>query len=227
LEPLRNDALERHDPSEEAIQRLNLELGMFECQPSVLDCQVILAIEPNRVCVHVSVKGGIGQDRYYRTIESMGTAPLPAFGTTISVADLHYGTHLNPRRSGQPVMVDFSEERISRQAAMRRSGDISYSELLDRIAVVGLTLPQVSDGEAEWMVNTMWAVIEGRDDDLALGTVNTPYKREIGASELARCLASGDMHEPVATFFTDVRPSLEFAERHRIPLDRLVERIAS
>lgn len=99
LERLVNDALERYDPSKEAIQWLNLELGMFECQTSVLvidydprpgrtsadrayliaeviddntreevenhlflyrdlrNCQVILAIKPNWVCVHLPVKG--------------------------------------------------------------------------------------------------------------------------------------------------------------------------
>ena len=63
-------------------------------------------------------------------------------------------------------------------------------------------------------------------DDLVLGTTNAPYRRSISATELARCLASGESETwtvHIATFFTDVRPELvlRFAELHLIPRDAL------
>jgi hypothetical protein len=59
-------------------------------------------------------------------------------------------------------------------------------------------------------------------DLLVLGTVNAPFKQSISASELAHALSSGNFDRwlvHVATFFTDVRPSLvcNFAEAHGIP----------
>ncbi|CAN7714797.1 hypothetical protein [Rhizobium sp. LjRoot258] len=59
-------------------------------------------------------------------------------------------------------------------------------------------------------------------DALVLGTVNAPYKRAISAEELARAFSSCQLQNwivHVATFFTDVRPTLviEFAETHGIP----------
>jgi hypothetical protein len=35
------------------------------------DCIVLLAIEPGWVCVHVSVKEGLGAERTYRTLGAM------------------------------------------------------------------------------------------------------------------------------------------------------------
>jgi len=193
------------------------------------DCEVILAIEPGWVCVHVWQRQGKGEETTYRTLESMGDyTPLPAFGATISVADLYAGTHLAPGKGDRAVLLDFSEGRISRLTAMHRLGGISYSELLDRIAEAGLTLPQVSDEEAERMANTMNAVLDGDQDGIVLATVNAPYKREIDASQLAQCLRSrdpGDWRVHVANFLTDVRPGLviAFAERHGIGLDALAD----
>jgi hypothetical protein len=65
-------------------------------------------------------------------------------------------------------------------------------------------------------------------DMLVLSTVNAPYKREITVSALEECLAKaepGAWPVHVATFFTDVRPSLvfRFAESHGIGRSELAE----
>lgn len=51
-------------------------------------------------------------------------------------------------------------------------------------------------------------------DKPVLATVNAPYKRDITASTLTECLLkadAGDWLVHVATFFTDVSPTLIFA----------------
>jgi hypothetical protein len=58
-------------------------------------------------------------------------------------------------------------------------------------------------------------------DGLVLGTVNSPYKRNITASILEACLKNaelGDWPVHVASFFTEVRPNLVlgFAALHGI-----------
>jgi hypothetical protein len=63
-------------------------------------------------------------------------------------------------------------------------------------------------------------------DELVLGTTNAPYRRSIGASELADRLKSADLGSwmvHLATFFTEVRPELVllFAERHGISVRKL------
>jgi len=63
-------------------------------------------------------------------------------------------------------------------------------------------------------------------DALVLGTVNAPYRREINARDLSRCLRREELSEwlvHIATFFTDVDPSLvlQFAELHDIPVTDL------
>lgn len=63
-------------------------------------------------------------------------------------------------------------------------------------------------------------------DKLVLATVNAPYKRDITASTLADCLLqaeAGDWLVHVATFFTDVSPTLifTFAASHGIAMIKL------
>ena len=65
-------------------------------------------------------------------------------------------------------------------------------------------------------------------DRLVLATVNAPYKRTIGAKTLAGCLVKahpGDWSVHVATFFTDVRPSLvlAFAAAHGLSKSQLAQ----
>jgi hypothetical protein len=65
-------------------------------------------------------------------------------------------------------------------------------------------------------------------DKLVLATVNAPYKREISASILTKCLAktdSGDWPVHVATFFTDLNPGLvfDFAMSHGISKSKLAK----
>jgi hypothetical protein len=63
-------------------------------------------------------------------------------------------------------------------------------------------------------------------DKLVLATVNAPYKRAITAASLRDCLAEGNpgawlVH--LATFFTDVSPSLivRFATSHDVSVSEL------
>jgi hypothetical protein len=63
-------------------------------------------------------------------------------------------------------------------------------------------------------------------DQLVVGTVNAPYRREIDAETLAALLASGEpggwlVH--LATLFTDVRPELviRFAAGRGIPASQV------
>jgi hypothetical protein len=65
-------------------------------------------------------------------------------------------------------------------------------------------------------------------DKLVLSTVNAPYKREITTLVLKECLIKaepGTWAVHVATFFTDVSPSLilRFSESHGIPKSMLAE----
>lgn len=64
-------------------------------------------------------------------------------------------------------------------------------------------------------------------DELVLGTTNAPYRRSIGARELAGALTGGDVRPwlvHLATFFTEVRPALvlAFARVHAIPSNELM-----
>jgi len=66
----------------------------------------------------------------------------------------------------------------------------------------------------------------GPVDDLVLGTVNAPFRREIDATSLARCIASGEAGDwivHVATFLTEVRTDLilSFTAAHGITDDVL------
>ena len=70
-----------------------------------------------------------------------------------------------------------------------------------------------------------------RTDLLVLGTVNAPFKRQIGSDELARCVLTGNpdpwlVH--VAAYFSDVSPDLilAFAEEHDIGPSRLARSYA-
>ena len=65
-------------------------------------------------------------------------------------------------------------------------------------------------------------------DKLVLATVNAPYKREITAPVLKECLLQPDAGEwlvHVATFFTDVSPTLifAFASSHAISRVKLAQ----
>jgi hypothetical protein len=65
-------------------------------------------------------------------------------------------------------------------------------------------------------------------DELVLATVNAPYKRDITVVALRECIANAKVDAwpvHVATFFTDVEPSLifGFASAHGISKSRLAE----
>ncbi|MCM2473167.1 hypothetical protein HGO38_06710 [Rhizobium sp. CG5] len=58
---------------------------------------------------------------------------------------------LNPKEDGPTVeetLIDFSEGRISRQRAMQLL-DVDYSDLWDLLAQRRLSIPEISDEEAE------------------------------------------------------------------------------
>lgn len=65
-------------------------------------------------------------------------------------------------------------------------------------------------------------------DKLVTATVNAPFKRDISAAVLARCIAQGKLDEwlvHIATFFIDVSPRLVFgfASHHDISRSELAE----
>lgn len=59
-------------------------------------------------------------------------------------------------------------------------------------------------------------------DNLVLGTVNAPWRRQIDAATLAALIVAGDIDTwlpHLTTFFTEVRAelALAFADQHSIP----------
>lgn len=101
------------------------------------------------------------------------------------------------------------------QVALGRHG-LHWEAIDEDLSVAGLLASFGADDEAS------------RVDDLVLGTTNAPYRRSIGATELANVLSAGDAADwrvHVATFFTEVRPELvlAFARVHGIPLPQLAD----
>jgi len=101
------------------------------------------------------------------------------------------------------------------QVALGRQG-LHWEAIDEDISVAGLLAAFGADGDASWV------------DDLVLGTTNAPYRRSIGATELANALTAvgaADWRVHVATFFTEVRPELvlSFATIHGIALPQLAD----
>ncbi|MCF4128597.1 Uma2 family endonuclease [Methylobacterium sp. SyP6R] len=103
LERLLNEALERHDPDGEAVQRVGIELGLGPAALAGLGFAGAYRPEPDVAVIDYDpVPGRRFVDRAYLLAEVVsGTDDepiLPRFGLLCPVGALYAGTHLRPRR---------------------------------------------------------------------------------------------------------------------------------
>ena len=111
-----------------------------------------------------------------------------------------------------PRLLKATPEQRER-VALGRHG-LHWEALDEDISIAGLLAAFGEDKDASWV------------DDLVLGTTNAPYRRSIGATELANALTGGNAtgwRVHVATFFTEIRPELvlSFARAHGVALPEL------
>lgn len=67
-----------------------------------------------------------------------------------------------PEQSPDDPVLRFSRGEVSRQRAMRDLGDISYGELLERLAKRRLPLPRLPQEQEDAMVERLEELLAGR-----------------------------------------------------------------